>query len=210
MGLVVIGDVDADVVGLLVDGLHILGADDITGEAPGGVDRHEGIVAVDHHAEVERGIGHQRADRAEADNAEGLALQLGACEGGLAFFHHLGDIVPAVGDGAHPVDGADHVARGHDEGGDLLLLDGFGIRAGAVEDDDALFRALFNGDVVEARARSGDAEKLGAEFHAVQVCAADQHAVGVFHVRPDKAAALFQRPRAVLGDGVHGLYLKHF
>ena len=210
VGLLVVGDVDADVVGLLVNGLHILGPDDITGQAPGCVDRHEGIVAVDHHAEVEGGIGNQRADRAEADHAEGLALQLGAREGGLALLHHLGDLVPAVGDGAHPVDRADHVARGHDEGGDLLLLDGLGIRAGAVEDDDAALRALLDGDVVEARARSGDGKEVFTEFHAVQVCAADQHAVGVFHVRPDHAPALFQRPGAVLGNGVHGLYFKHF
>ena len=210
MGLLVVGDVDADIVGLLVDGLHVLGPDDIARKPPGGVDGHEGIVAVDHHAEIERGVCNQRADRAEAHYAEGLALELGAREGGLALLHHLGNLVPAVSNGAHPVDRADHVARGHDEGGDLLLLDGLGIGAGAVEDNDTALGTFLDRDIIKTRARSRDAEKLRAKLHAVQVCAANEHAVGVFHVRPDKAAALFERPGAVLGNGVHGLYLKHF
>ena len=209
VGLLRVGDVHTDVVGMLIDGVHILGLAHLAREAPGRVHGHEGVVAVDLHAELQSDVRDQRAHGAQTQHAQGLAQQLGPGKGGLALFHQGGDVVPPVGDGAHPVDGADHVAGRHDQGRDFLLLDRLGIGAGAVEDHDALFGAVLDGDVVIARAGSRDGQQLGVEFLAVQIGAADQQTVGRFHIRAHLAAPLFQGAGAVLGDGVHGFDLKH-
>ena len=66
-------------------------------QAPGGVDGDVRVVAEHVHAELDRGVGHQAADLAEADDAERLAGQLEAGEGLLAVLDRLVEVGRAPG-----------------------------------------------------------------------------------------------------------------
>ena len=209
MGAVGIGDVEADIIAVLKDFIDAIGMEHIPGQLPGGVDGHEGVIAIDGHAQVQSGVGHQSAGGAQADDAQGLAQQLRPGEVGFALLHQGGDLLPPIGDGLDPFDAAQHVPGGHHHGAELLLLHGFGVGAGAVENRDALLGAGLHGDVVGAGSGPADGQQLGREGVIVQVGAADQQGLGLLHLRTYMAALCFQHLDAGGGDGVHGLYLKH-
>ena len=50
VGLFCVGDIDADIIRVLVNLVHGFGMDGLSGQLPGGVHGHKGVVAVDHHA----------------------------------------------------------------------------------------------------------------------------------------------------------------
>ena len=204
-----VGDVEADVIALFQQLVERLGPQHVAREVPGRVHAHEGVVAVDGHFQRHGEVRHQRARRAQADHAHGLAHQLRPAEGVLALFDELGDLLALARDGLDPFDAAEHLARGEHQRAHLQLLDRLGVRAGAVEDDDALFGAVLDGDVVIARSGARDAQKLLVEGVVVQLGAADQHGLRLLYIGADPAAAFCQHLDAHGRDAVHGLYLKH-
>ena len=115
------GQVQGDVVAVLVDLIQGQGAVHPAGQVPGGFHGEEGVVAVDVHAQQAGGVGHQDADGPQAHHAQGLALDLGSGELALAFFHQLAYLVPLALQGLDPVHG----------GGDLPGRTGTGRRAPA-------------------------------------------------------------------------------
>ena len=199
------GDVDADIIRLDEDLIHVHGVLDAAAEPPRGVHREIGVKADDVHAELDGDVCNERADRAEADDAEGLASELRAGEGGFALFDEGGDLIALVLEALDPVDAAEHVARGHDHGADDELLDGLGVRAGAVEHDNALVAAGVKRDVVRAGAAAGDDEQALAEGIVMQIGAAQEDALRIGHILADGAAALDKRRDAAFGDVVHDL-----
>ena len=209
MGAVGIRDVEADIIAVLENLIDAVGVENVTGQLPGGVDGHEGVIAIDGHAQVQGGVGHQGPGGAQADDAQGLAQQLRPGEVGLALLHQGGDLLPPARDGLHPLNAAQHVPGGQHHGADLLLLHGFGVGAGAVKDRDAMLGAGLHGDVVGAGPGPADGQQLGRKGVIVQVGAADQQGLGPLHIRAHMAALFLQHLNAGGGDGVHGLYLKH-
>ena len=168
-----------------------------------------GVVAAHGHAELERKVRDEGADGAEAYHAEALAAELRAGEGALALLDEGRDGVALVGDGVHPVNRAQHIAAREEHIEDYHLLRGVGVRARRVEDDYALFGAVLDRDVVDARARAAYAQELGAELRAVQVGGAYEQGLGVLDLLADGAAVLLEYLRPQRGDGVHCAYLKH-
>ncbi len=133
--------------------------------------------------------GDFEADAAEADDAEGLAAELGALQ---RFLLPLGGVHGGVGarDGAGH---GDHEAEGE-------LGDGDGVGAGRVHDDDAAVRGCGGVDVVDAYAGAADdaevgrgLEQLGVGLHG----GADDQGVGV-------GEFLLQAAGTELGDLVGG------
>ena len=141
--------------------------------------RQEGIIADDVHAQCGRIVGDQTADRAQTDDAEGLALDFGTDKLALALLHHLADLIAVALEGFRPRGGGQYVSGREDHRAQHQLGYGVGVRAGGVEDNDALFRALVKRNVVDARARSCDGEKAFGQLHVVHGRRADQHCVGI-------------------------------
>ena len=196
---------DADIIGLDEDLIHVHGVLHAAAEPPGGVDGEIGVEADDVHAELDGDVRNERADRTEADDAEGLARELRAGEGGFALFDEEGDLIALVLEALDPVDAAEHVARGHDHGADDELLNCLSVCAGTVENHDALIAAGVEREVVRAGAAAGDDEQAVAKGIVMQIGAAQENALRIGHVRADGAAALDKRRDAALGDVVHDL-----
>ncbi len=209
VGRLGIGDVEAYVVAAAVYLVDALAAYDLARKLPCRLHGHERIIAVNRHAKLQRDVGDESADRAKPHNTEIFAQKLGSGKHRLAFFNKLRDLIPAAGKSPDPFYRAQHVARRHDEGAYLLLLDRLRVRAGTVENDYAPLGAFFNGNVVVARARARNAQKLRVEFIPMQIGGAYEHAVGVFRVRTHSAPELLQRFQPYRGNGVHRFYLKH-
>ena len=110
VGLIGIGDVEADVVAPGKQIVQRFGADDVAREVPGRVHAHERVIAEHGHIQRHREVRHQRARGAETDHAHGLAHQLRSAEGVLALFDERRDLFALPGDGLYPFDAAQHVA----------------------------------------------------------------------------------------------------
>ena len=120
----------------------------------------EGIEADNLHAESVSRVRNENADRAETDNAEGLAHDLGAYELALALFDHLADSVAVALECLSPLDALYDLSGGEEKSRENKLLNGVCVSAGSVENNDALLSALVLGDIVCAGACSRDSEEV--------------------------------------------------
>ena len=98
------------------------------------------------------------AYRAEADDSERLALDLGARELRLFLLDEL-RYVRVVLYRLYPVYAADNVTAGEEHSAYGELLDAVRVRSRGVENDDALLSAPVERDIVDAGAGSGDCLK---------------------------------------------------
>ena len=206
-GAVVGGHVDGDVVGVLEDVGQTAHVMHVVVEAEG---RHGGEVRVETehvHAQAPAGVGDHGADGAEADDAQGLAGDLGAAElvlGLLGGFAH----VLVLGVAGDPLGAADDVARGQQHACHDQLLDGIGVGAGGVEDHDALLGAALQRDVVDAGAGAGDGQEALGELDLVHVGAAHDGCVCGVELLGGREA-LVQPVEACGGDVVHAVHGVH-
>ena len=146
---------------------------------PGVAHGEEGVVPDDVHAEAQRVVGDHGADRAQSDDAQRLARDLLPDKLGLALLDELGDVLLPV-QGLRPVGAVDDLPAAQKQLAQDEFLDGVGVRARRIEDDDALFRTLIDGNVVDARARPRHGEQVFAEGIVVHRKGAQDDAVGVF------------------------------
>ena len=182
---------------------------DFPAELPCRINRHKGIVSVNRHAEFQCNVCNQCADCPEADDPERFAEQLRPCEGAFSFFHQKRDLFPLVCYGAHIINGAEHIAAGHNEFHHFLFLDGLRIGTGAVEHNNPRLCALLDRDIVVTRPRSRNGKQLRIKLHIMQVRAADQHGIRPINFRADFAALPDKCFDSPLGDGIHGFDFKH-
>ena len=201
--LIRIRDVHADVIGLHENLVQIHRVLHIAGQPPCGVHREIRVVAADVHAELHGDIRDQCADGAEADHAKSLSHQLRAGERRFALLNQLRDLRALPLQAAHPLDAAEHVARGHDHGAKNQLLDRLGVRAGRVEHNDAAVAAFVERDVIRASAGARNGKQALLKRIFMQIGAAQQQAIGIFNVLTHDTAALGQALNAALGDVVH-------
>ena len=128
-----------------------------------------GVVRDDLHGEAVGPLRHQPADAAQADDAQGLAVELAALELGAA---PLAALDEAVGPG-------DVAAAGQDETHGVLG-GRHHVALGRVADDDALLGGVGHRDVVEPRAGAADDAQVGRRVEELLVddgLAADDDAV---------------------------------
>ena len=140
----------------------------MTVQPQGGVHGQEGVVAVDVHAQGNGGIGHDGADGAQSDDADGLFIKLRANKGRFALFHHGGDLHAGGSLFPDPADSAGDIPGTDQHGTDHQFLHGIGIGAGGREHGDARLRAALQRNVVHAHARPGNGQQAGIEFHIQQ------------------------------------------
>ncbi len=142
--------------------------------------RDEGVVADELDAEAREALGDERADAAEADDADGLLVELDAREGRalpLAALHRG----VRVGD----------VPREREQVADGELGRRDDVRGGRVDDHDARGRRRRHVDVVEPDARAGDdlealagGDRLGVHLRR----RADEHRARVGEGRQERRA----------------------
>ena len=133
-----LGQVDGDEVGL---GHQLVERQQLDAHVPGPVGRDVGVVGAQAHAEGQRPLGHQGTDATEADDAEGLAVQLDAFPfRALPLAGHQGGV--GLGD----------VAGLGQQQGHGVLGGRQDVRLGGVHHHDAASGGRFDVDVVEADA----------------------------------------------------------
>ncbi len=182
--------------------------------SPRGVHRDLGIEADHLHAELDRGVGDQAADGAQAHDAERPLRQLDPGELFLALLDELVELRSVRLQARHVGKRRDHVARGEQQRREHELLHRVGIGARRIEHRHAALRHLRHRDVVCAR--SGPADRLDALRNAkrVHVVRADQDRVGMLDGFPNRVACgrktvqpvardLVQGEDVVLGHGRH-------
>ena len=168
---------DGDVVARAEDVFQIGDVVNGAGNLPCGAHGNERIVAVYVHAQLNGGVGNLGAYRAQADNAQLLALDLLAGELLLGLFGRLGDVL-VVGIFTAPIDASQDVAAAQKKCAQDDLLNGVGIGARGVEHHDAFIGAAIERDVVHAGASAGNGAKTGRELHVVHGSAANKNALG--------------------------------
>ena len=201
------GHVNGDVVAIRADVIEVGDVMDGARDAPCGIHGNVGIVAVYVHAQLFSGIGNQGADCAQADDAQLLASDLAASELLLCLLDRFGD-VGVGGVVADPLVAGDDAAAAQKHAADDEFLNGVGVGAWGVEDDDALVGAAIQRDVVHASAGTGDGQQILGELRVVQLHAANQHAVG-FLQRVDQAVVAGQLVGALLRDVVETMDARH-
>lgn len=137
---------------------------DIAGEPPRRLDREVWVATDDLHTKAYGGVSHKASDSAEADNAEGLAEDLGARKFGAFFLYEAGG-GGITGKSLFPLDAIGDAAGGEEERAEGQLLHAVGVRAGGIEDTDARLRTALDGNIRDRGAGAGYAEKLGVELH---------------------------------------------
>ncbi len=177
------------------------------GDTPGGGDGNVRIVADDLHAQIDCRVGHERADGAQAHDAELLAEDLATGKCLLRLFGRLAD-GGVVGVFAAPDGAVDDAAAAEQHAGDDELLHGIGIGAGGVEDDDALIGATIERNVVHTGAGARNGQQAGRELGLVQLGAANEDAVGLREV-VDELVAGGQLVGALLRDVVEAVDARH-
>ena len=174
---------------------------DVAVQPQGGVHRQEGVIAVHVHPQVQGDVAHQGPDGPQADDAQGLAVDLRPHEGGLALLHRLGDVhAGGVDLLLDPLHAADDVPGGDEHGGHHQFLHRVGVGTGGVEHHDAALTAPVDGDVVGARARPGDGPQGVGELIVVHGGGADQNAVLVLHVAAHLEPGLVQQVQTGIGN----------
>ena len=94
LGVLGLGQVQRDVIALLIHLVQRGGEVHRAGQPPGVLHREVGVIAVDLHAQLAGGVGHQNADGAQAHHAQGLALDFRPGELPLALLNELLHLVP--------------------------------------------------------------------------------------------------------------------
>ena len=207
--ILVIGNIGTYVIAVSVNFTEVVGTLDITAESPCRLNGQKRVVANDIHVERKAGVCDQCARCAETEYADGLAHELGTCEIGLALFDKLGYLIALTGYALDPLNAAENISRRHDERAYRLLLDRFGICAGAVEHDYALFGKLLDWDVVIARSGSCDAEKRSVGIVPVHIGTAHDDALGIIDIRRDIVAELLELIQSHRRNIVYCLYIIH-
>ena len=189
------GHVDGDVVAAMQDVVEVGDVLDGGGQTPGCLGGNVRIVAEHVHAQVDGGVGHQRADGAQADDAERLAGDLLAGEGLLRLLGVLAD-GGGVGMLAAPGGAGQDAAACQQQAAQDELLHGVRVGAGGVEHDDAGFGAFVERNVVHAGAGAGDGQQAFGQIHIVHGGAAHENAgslrdvVGKLVVGPEQVGSL--------------------
>ena len=210
LGVVVEGKVQRDIIRLRIDVVDISCYLNLRLEVQSRVYRQERIVADNVHAERDSDIGKLAADSAETDKTEGLAHDLSAREIALAFFNELAYLVALTLKGLSPLDSLGNLSRSEKKSAYRKLLNGVGVCAGGVEYYDALLRALVNGDIVYAGARSCDSKKLLAELHVVHLSRAYHYSGGVLYRVAYGVSRLVENVGAAGCDLIQSKNIVHF
>ena len=172
-------------------------ASDLRRQAPGGVDRDLGVVAEHVHAELDRRVGDQATDLAQADHAQRAAGQLVAGEALLAVLDrlvHVGNSRVKAGDKAQR---RCDVARGQQHAGEHEFLDRVGVGARGVEDRHAARAHQAHRNVVGACAGAADGAHAVGDRLVVQVGRAQQQRVRRGDVRADRVQLGRQARQAI-------------
>ena len=172
------------------------------------LDGDERVIAEDLHAEVDAGVGDLRADVAQADDADALALELVADERLLGLLGVDQDVL-VIRVRADPVHRLHDAAAREDEHREDELLDGVGVGTRRVEHDDAALGVLLDGDVVHAGAAAGDGADGFRQVIAVEVGRAHEDSVCAIGIG-DEVIALAELDVAILGDVVDRLNMTHY
>ena len=170
------GDVQGDEVALCEEFGDVGDVLDVLVEEQCAVHAEVGVIAEDVHAQLDRRVGDESADRAKSDDAQRLAGDLAADERLLALFDLLVDVVAF--ERLHPIDALDDLAAAEDEAAQHQFFDGVGVGAGGVEHANALLGHLVDGDVVDSCAGSRDRLDGSGDFIVVHIEAAQNDRVG--------------------------------
>ena len=159
------------------------------------------------HAQCIGGVGHHAAYGPQADDPQGLALQFCPCKFLFAFLHILGQIF-ILGIILHPADGIRNITGGVDHGTDHQFLHAVGIGSRGVENDDALFCAPLQRNIVDAGTGPDDGLQPVSEFHVMHFRTTDDDAVCFFgFIR--FLVLIIQHCVDCIGDIIHTFILKH-
>ena len=173
----------------------------LRGQSPGRFDGNVRVVADDIHAELDSRFGQFGADGAQADNAQRAAPQFVADE---ALFARLDLLLQRFIIADQPADEAQcrkEIARAHQHAGDHQFLDGIGVSAGCIENDDALFAHRFDRNVISPSAGASDAQYAGGDRHFVHILRTDKDGIRCFHI-VSGCIAFGQASQSFLGNGV--------
>ena len=199
---------DGDVV---AEGQHIIQVDavtDLTAQVPRGINGDIGVIAVDLHPQLDGAVGDAGTDGPQADDAEGLALDLVAHELLFALLHALchGGV---AGKALSPLGGSSHIAAACDEHTDDQFRHSVGVGTGRVEHHDALLTAPVERNIVDTGTGAGNGQQVVIEGGVQQVGAADKDAVGGVGVHRDVEQVFVQLGQTHRADGVQCFYRIH-
>ena len=179
----------------------------LLGKRPRMLDRDKRIVAIHVHSQIGAGVGDLRADVAQTDNSNALALQLAADERLLRLFR----IHENVGVGsvfAHPIHRLHNATARKHEHRQNELFHGIGVRARRIEYHDALLGIFLDGNIVHAGAATRDGANAFRQLIAVQVGRAHENRIGLFGFGHE-LVAVAKGNLAVFRDVVDGFDIAH-
>ena len=204
-------DMQGHIVGARQQALQAVHFLDAAGQPPGGFHGQRGVVTDHLHAQFQRHVGDDGADRPEADHAQGAALDLAAGKAALFLLQQggHGGILGDVGQPLYVVHAGEDVARGQQHAGEHQLLDRIGVGARGVEHHHAARAVFGDRDVVDARPGTGDAEQGVGDRLAVELVAAQDVALRSLGVRPDLIAVARKAVESLAGNLVVGANPEH-
>src|SRR3954469_2610014 len=174
---------------------------------------HPALRSEDLHSEaMPANLGDAPADLADADDADGAALELHRADSALA------RLVPRFA--AHGGRDGDDVAGKHEHRHDAVLGDRLGVHAGEIRDHHSIFVCFFQRHQIGSGAMDGyglDARcgledvvgQLGADDDAVSVFGEPADGLGGAVRRVNHVCLFTQKLFAFEGDGIHQQHLLH-
>ena len=203
-------NVNRDVVRVGKNFIHAGAVTHSAAQAPRAFYADEGVIAQHFHLQAfRRRVGHDRTDCAQTDHAQRFAPNLRAGELPLAFLHQLGDRIPLPFQSLRPLNAAGYVPSAQHQAADDQLRHGVGIGAGGIENRNPPPGAFVDGDIVGARACSGNGQQALRQLPFVHIGGTNQNAFRHRFFLADKIIFRAQFFVDHIGDGVQRLNFVH-
>ena len=167
--------VDGNIIGLLIKFLYIFHHMDVAVKTQSRINRQERIVTVHIHAQLNSHICHQSTDGTEANDTEGLVVQLRTDKCGLPLLHHFGNLNTCSGLLTYPADTAGNVTGTHQQGAQHQFLHRIGVGTGGVKYGNARLAAAFQGDIVDTCTGASDGQQTLGELIVVHLGRTDEN-----------------------------------
>ena len=173
--------VNGDIIAFLVDHIQVIDVVNASGKVPRSIHGDEGVISIDFHSQMYRGICHFYTDGAKTDDTQLSAADLTAGKLFFLLFSQLSDILCGFLV-LQPLDTAHYIPGCQQHSGNDHLLYTIGICSRCVEDYHAVLCALFQRNIVDAGTCSGNGNHILRKLHLMHVCTSHQHGIRIRHI----------------------------
>ena len=199
---------NGNVIALAVDLIKGFAVFDGSGKIPCSVNGNIRIIAVNLHSQMSSRIGNHGSNGSQADDSKLFAADLAACKLLFLLLRKLINVFLVLLTG-YPLNAAHNVAGGKEHSCNYQLLYTVGIGPRGVKNNDSLFRAGINRNIIYTGAGAGNSLYRIAKLHIMHLGASYKNSIRFIDIFCF-CVILTEHVQASFGNGIQAVILKHY